>query len=156
GALVAGMDARIGDDHPLQDYEGHHHAAYELAGNWKVYVVNYLEGSHVPHVHPALNRMLDYRRYLTDLAACHTTQWTPLERVAGMYDNGDALYYWLWPNTMLNILPGRLQTNRVVPLGVDRCRVEFDSHYLPTAADGDRRAADIAFSDEVQQEDLGI
>lgn len=155
-ALVAGMDARIGDAHPLQDYEGHHHAAYEIACNWKVYVDNYLEGYHVPHVHPALNRMLDYRSYRTELADWHSLQWSPLESGDGLYGNGDALYYWLWPNTMLNILPGRLQTNRVVPLGVDRCRVEFDSHYLPAAADGDRRAADIAFSDEVQQEDRGI
>ena len=38
---------------------------------------------------------------------------------------------------MLNILPGRLQTNRVVPLGVDRCRVEFDFYYAPD----DRRSA---------------
>src|SRR5690606_1343749 len=157
GALVAGMDARIGDAHPLQDYDGDHHAAYEIACNWKVYVDNYLERYHVPHVHPALHRMLDYRSYRTELADWHSLQWSPLESGDGLYGNGDALYYWLWPNTMLNILPGRLQTNRVVPLGVDRCRVEFDSCYLPSAAaDGGRRAADIAFSDEVQQEDLGI
>ena len=60
---------------------------------------------------------------------------------------------------MLNILPGRLQTNRVIPLGVDRCRVEFDSYY---SLDGDRdaslakRDADLEFSDGVQHEDLGI
>jgi choline monooxygenase len=57
---------------------------------------------------------------------------------------------------MLNILPGRLQTNRVVPLGVDRCRVLFDSYYAPDAGDDARRHADLAFSDEVQREDLGI
>ena len=66
---------------------------------------------------------------------------------------------------MLNILPGRLQTNRVVPLAVDRCRVEFDFYY-PTAGDAAagvddgelraRRDADRAFSDEVQLEDLRI
>ena len=75
-----------------------------------------------------------------------------------MIGSGDALYYWLWPNTMLNILPGRLQTNRVVPLGVDRCRVEFDFYYpLDETDEGQaRRAADLQFSDEVQNEDLGI
>lgn len=64
---------------------------------------------------------------------------------------------------MLNILPGRLQTNRVVPLGVDRCRVEFDFYYA-TSQRGDedsgasraRRDADRAFSDVVQREDLDI
>ena len=59
---------------------------------------------------------------------------------------------------MLNILPGRLQTNRVVPLGVDRCRFEFDFYY-PDDDSGEARAkrdADRAFSDEVQLEDLAI
>lgn len=60
---------------------------------------------------------------------------------------------------MLNILPGRLQTNRVIPLGVDRCRVLFDSYYaLDEAGEPHpaKRTADLDFSDEVQHEDLGI
>jgi choline monooxygenase len=157
-ALVAGIDARLGDARGLAGYGHHHRVGYDLACNWKVYVDNYLEGYHVPHVHPELNRMLDYRSYVTELAALHSLQWSPLESSPGLYGNGDALYYWLWPNTMLNILPGRLQTNRVVPLGVDRCRIEFDFYY-PVDESGEgraRREADLAFSDLVQQEDLGI
>jgi choline monooxygenase len=109
-------------------------------------------------VHPALNRILDYRSYVTETAPWHSLQWSPLESDPGLYGSGDALYYWLWPNTMLNILPGRLQTNRVVPLATDRCRIEFDFYYpIDDSDEGHaRRAADLAFSDEVQKEDLGI
>ena len=160
-ALVAGIDARIGNACKLAGYGHHRHVAYDIACNWKVYVDNYLEGYHVPHVHPALNRMLDYRSYRTELAQWHSLQWSPLESDPSLYGGGEALYYWLWPNTMLNLLPGRLQTNRVVPLGVDRCRVEFDFHYATGDAGDDdearaRRDADRAFSDEVQQEDVRI
>ena len=142
----------------LAGYGGHRHAAWEIACNWKVYVDNFLEGYHVPHVHPALNRMLDYRSYRTELAPWSALQWSPLESDPGLYGDGDALYWWLWPNTMLNVLPGRLQTNRVVPLGVDRCRVEFDFYYAMDASPEAeaRREGDIAFSDEVQDEDLTI
>lgn len=156
--LIDGIDARLGPQHPLQEYGGHHHSEYDIACNWKVYVDNYLEGYHVPHIHPALNRMLDYRSYRTEIARWHSLQWSPLESTPGLYGDGEALYYWLWPNTMLNILPGRLQTNRVVPLGVDRCRVEFDTYYLTPSdpVSAERRAADIAFSDEVQIEDIRI
>ena len=154
-AFVAGIDARLGPGRGLERYGGHQRVGYEIACNWKVYVDNYLEGYHVPHVHPGLNRLLDYRSYRTELARWHSLQWSPLESDDALYGSGDALYYWLWPNTMLNILPGRLQTNRVVPLGVDRCRVVFDSYYADPG-DGARRAADLAFSDEVQREDLGI
>ncbi|KAB8314496.1 aromatic ring-hydroxylating dioxygenase subunit alpha [Tolypothrix campylonemoides VB511288] len=153
-AVVAGIDARLGPTRGLEAYGHHRHVAYDVACNWKVYVDNYLEGYHVPHVHPGLNRLLDYRSYATELAEWHSLQWSPLESDPALYGDGDALYYWLWPNTMLNVLPGRLQTNRVQPLGADRCRVHFDFHYA--GDDAARQAADLAFSDEVQHEDLAI
>lgn len=157
-AFVAGIQARLGDDRGLAGYGNHHHVAYDIACNWKVYVDNFLEGYHLPHVHPALNRLLDYRSYEIELSDWHALQWSPMESNNTVYGNGDALYYWLWPNTMLNILPGRLQTNRVVPIGVDRCRVEFDYYYPETdttSALADFEA-DAAFSEQVQAEDITI
>ncbi|MEO6364871.1 MAG: SRPBCC family protein, partial [Luteimonas sp.] len=166
-ALVDGIDARLGTTQ-LEHYGHHQRVGYDVACNWKVYVDNYLEGYHVPHVHPSLNRMLDYRSYVTETHGWHSLQWSPL-RTSGdggsnaLYGEGEALYYWLWPNTMLNILPGRMQTNRIVPKGVDRCRVEFDFYYAPMQGGMDDspealalREADLTFSDEVQREDLGI
>lgn len=157
-ALVEGIDARIGIQRGLVHYGHHQRVGYDLACNWKVYIDNYLEGYHVPHVHPALNRMLDYRSYVTQTSRWHALQWSPLESGDSLYGNGDALYYWLWPNTTLNILPGRLQTNRVIPVTADRCRVEFDFYY-PTGDSGEarsKREADLQFSDAVQHEDLRI
>jgi choline monooxygenase len=157
-ALVAGIAERLGTDRRLADYGHHQRVGYDIACHWKVYVDNYLEGYHLPHVHPELNRLLDYRSYRTELADLHSLQWSPLESGEGLYGSGDALYYWLWPNTMLNVLPGRLQTNRVLPLGGDRCRVEFDFYYQldDASAARARRDADRAFSDVVQHEDLAI
>lgn len=155
-ALVDGIDARIGDGRALDRLGFHRHAAYDIACDWKVYVDNFLEGYHVPHVHPALNRMLDYRSYRTELSPWHSLQWSPLDSGDGLYGTGDALYWWLWPNTMLNLLPGRLQTNRVVPLGAGRCRVEFDTYHADDAGGEARRDADAAFSEDVQHEDIAI
>jgi len=153
--LVDGIDARMGAGR-LDGYRLQQHIAYDIDCNWKVYVDNYLEGYHVPHIHPELNRMLDYRSYRTELSTWHSLQWSPLESAADLYGSGDALYYWLWPNTMLNILPGRLQTNRVLPLGPQRCRVEFDFYYPADVDDALRREHDAAFSDLVQKEDVDI
>jgi choline monooxygenase len=152
--LLDGIDARIGAD-ALAGYVFERRVAYDIGCDWKVYVDNYLEGYHVPHVHPELNRMLDYRSYVTETARWHSLQWSPLESAEGLYGRGEALYYWLWPNTMLNILPGRLQTNRVLPLGEGRCRVEFD-FFHPRGGDPERHRRDLEFSDLVQQEDIGI
>ena len=50
---------------------------------------------------------------------------------AGLYGTGEARYVTLWPNSMLNILPGRLQTNRVIATGPNSCAVESSYYYLP-------------------------
>jgi choline monooxygenase len=153
--LLHGIDTRIGDS-ALAGYAFQRRVAYDIGCDWKVYVDNYLEGYHVPHIHPELNRMLDYRSYLTELARWHSLQWSPLESAGDLYGNGEALYYWIWPNTMLNILPGRLQTNRVLPLPGNRCRVEFDFYYPPEPDAIERRQRDLVFSDAVQKEDVAI
>jgi choline monooxygenase len=130
--------------------------SYEIACNWKVYVDNFLEGYHLPHVHPGLSRVLDYRAYDTELFPWHSLQSSPLRNSTAIYGDGEAFYYFVYPNVMLNIMPGRMQTNRIVPLGPDRCRVEFDYYYAQDAHAQARIAADQDFSDEVQQEDIGI
>lgn len=152
---LEGLDQRIG----LERLRGYRHAgrrSYVVDCNWKVYVDNYLEGYHVPHVHPTLNAVLDYRDYRISLARWYSLQASPLSGADGVYQDGQALYVWIWPNSMLNLLPGRLQSNRVTPLGIERCRVDFD-YYYPEAEDLEARfSADHAFADPIQAEDAEI
>ena len=150
-SFVAGIDARLPADPSLAFAQ---RKSYDIACDWKVYVDNFLEGYHLPQVHPRLNALLDYRSYATELAPWFVLQSSPLDRGNALYGDGEALYYWLYPNTMLNVLPGRMQTNRVLPSGAGRCRVEFDFFY--SSADRTDRAGDAAFSDLVQKEDIAI
>ena len=152
--LLEGMDERLGT-RDFSHYVFDRRVSYEVECNWKVYIDNYLEGYHVPHIHPTLNKLLDYRSYVTEARHWHSLQYSPMENAGNFYGEGEALYYFAWPNFMLNILPSRLQTNRVIPLGPHRCRVEFDYLYPPNEAPDEaaRRAEDLRFSDEVQHED---
>jgi choline monooxygenase len=127
---------------------------YVVDCNWKVYVDNFLEGYHLPYVHPGLSRILDYRAYVTELSDWYSLQHSPMRGGEEIYGQGDAWYFFVYPNTMLNILRGRMQTNRVVPLGLDRCRVDFDYYYSEEGAARSER--DQGFSDEIQQEDIEI
>ena len=140
----------------LSNYVFHHRVSYDIACHWKVYVDNFLEGYHLPHVHPALSKVLDYRAYDTELFAWYSLQHSPLRNNDGIYGDGDAWYYFVYPNVMLNIMPGRLQTNRVLPLSADRCRVEFDFYYADDPAATARAEKDREFSDLIQQEDIRI
>jgi choline monooxygenase len=130
--------------------------AYDIACNWKVYVDNYLEGYHLPYVHPGLSKVLDYRVYKTELFDWYSLQHSPLRANDGIYGDGDAFYYFVYPNLMLNIMPGRLQVNRILPRGPDRCRVEFDYYYAPDPEAEARMDRDRGFSEEIQQEDIDI
>ena len=138
-----------------------------MACNWKVYVDNYLEGYHIPLVHPALHKELDDEQYRVEPRRYYSIQHAPLRGAAAtdadrLYrpDAADdaAQYYWLFPNMMLNIYFGQLQTNVVLPRGrgshdrrlrVVRARPERGSRQ------SDDWARRVAFSDKVQDEDRG-
>jgi choline monooxygenase len=79
---------------------------YIVNCNWKVYVDNYLEGYPLPAAHPGLYRAVDYAQYRVDTYRCYSSQHAPLRQ------NGDrALYYWIFPNFMLNIYPDNVSSN---------------------------------------------
>lgn len=136
--------------------------------NWKVYIDNYLEGYHLPMVHPGLHRELDYAQYRVEPHRYWSLQHAPLRPVdPGAVDrryqpsegSRDAQYYWLFPNMMLNVYQGQMQTNLVIPRGVDRCEVEFEwfAANPPTDAEGVAEWSRlVAFSDEIQDEDIAI
>lgn len=154
--LLEGMDARLGE-HAIEKHAFHARESYDIACNWKTYIDNYLEGYHVPHIHPELNRMLDYRSYVVETSRWHSLQHSPLESGDALYGSGEALYWFVWPNTMLNVMPGRMQTNRVLPTGPERCRVVFDYYYPPDSpALAERHRQDQAFSELVQREDMDM
>ncbi|NQD36364.1 Rieske 2Fe-2S domain-containing protein [Permianibacter sp. IMCC34836] len=134
----------------------HSRVHYDIDCNWKVYIDNFLEGYHLPHVHPGLSKVLDYRSYDTELHRWYSLQHSPIRNNDGIYGDGNAWYYFVYPNIMLNIVPGRMQTNRILPLGYNRCRIEFDYYYSDDPAVHARIQNEQSFSDEIQQEDIDI
>lgn len=126
---------------------------YVVECNWKVYVDNYLEGYHIPLVHPALHRLLDYSRYEVKTHRYYSNQLGPLREGAET-----ALYYWLFPNFMINVYPDNMSTNLILPMGPERTLTIFE-WFLPPQKPGAARTsmeATMAFSDQVQVEDIAI
>jgi choline monooxygenase len=142
---------------------------YELACNWKVYVDNYLEGYHIPVVHPSLHKEIDYDAYRVEPHRYSSIQHAPLRPVSGAAtdrkydprtaDIAEAVYGWVFPNIMLNVYLGQMQTNVVVPVSHDRTVVVFEwfASTPPENPSSDREWARlVAFSDEIQSEDVEI
>ena len=143
--------------------------SWELACNWKVYVDNYLEGYHLPVVHPGLHKELDYDQYRVEPHRYFSIQHAPLRPVHGgnpdrrydpaKTDVAEAVYVWLFPNVMLNVYMGQMQTNTVIPLSHDCTRVTFDWYAITPPADDVARAEFTRlqeFSDQIQDEDIEI
>ncbi len=126
---------------------------YEIRCNWKVYVDNYLEGYHIPVVHPKLFRWLDYDAYRTETFGLGSVQVAPLRE-------GDdrALYFWVFPNLMLNVYPDNFSTNLILPLGHDRTLTIFEWYFLETGTPEARASIEhtVAASHGIQLEDIAI
>ena len=149
-------------DMPPHDYTGFrlaHRKTWELECNWKVYVDNYLEGYHIPIVHPGLFRELDYARYRTDVKRNHSIQIAPTrrpERIRTSEGDDQVKYFWIFPNLMLNVYPDNFSTNLIVPLGHGRTATLFDWYFPDPDAARQEIDETVAFSDEIQIEDIGI
>jgi choline monooxygenase len=137
---------------------------YELECNWKVFVDNYQDGGyHVNTVHPGLAGALDYAHYRTEIHGWNSVQISPIRpssdpAISKVRTGTHAYYWWIFPNLMVNLYQGVMDTNWVVPLGPNRCRVLFDFYFADIDSDEARRfnADSIAVAHQVQLEDLGI
>ena len=132
---------------------------YEVNAHFALYCDNYLEGFHIPFVHPGLASQLDYGAYRTELFPWGTLQIGvakgddhTLDLPADHPAAGErvaALYAWLFPCTMINVYPWGVSLNVITPLAHDRTRVTFVSLVRPDAggragAGGDLHQVELA------------
>lgn len=137
--LVREMDARVGFL-PLDDltHEPGRSRDYLVRANWALYVDNYLEGFHIPYVHAGLSDSLDYGEYQSEIFEHANLQVGIAKDDEDVFDlptsspdhgrHVAAYYFWLFPNTMINVYPWGISVNVVQPWGVDRTRVSFQTY----------------------------
>jgi choline monooxygenase len=136
---------------------------YTLNYNWKVYVDNYLDGGcHVPHAHKGLSSVVEYTKYTIENFERSCLQSTllgssgALNSSVGSTRQGHALYLWVYPNFMVNAYSGVMDTNLVLPLGVDKCAVIFDYYFADISPAAQHHRESIAVSEKAQDEDMAI
>lgn len=136
---------------------------YLVKANWALYCENYLEGFHIPYVHPSLSATVDYNTYATELFT-----WSCLQIAtarggvdafappAGTPDHGKSIaayYWWVFPNLMFNFYPWGLSVNIVRPLNPGLTRVSFLTYVHDESRMGRGAGADL---DKVEREDEAI
>ncbi len=139
----------------------HSRKIYDLKCNWKLYCDNYLDGGyHVHTIHPGLASVIDYSQYKTNIFEYASVQTTPLEGADSQSNvsktrKGQASYWFVYPNFMLNHSQGVMDTNWVLPIDTDRCRVIFD-FYFDAQTSPEFCQESIAVAEQVQAEDIQI
>lgn len=139
---------------------------YTVNAHWAVYCENFLEGFHVPYVHPALMKTLDYESYTTALSRFSSVQmaWEekPTEaRVARALEPGSnpfefgmaAMYFLVFPNLMLNFYPWGLSVNIVKPVRRDLTTVSYMTFVGDESKVGEGAGGDL---DRVELEDQEV
>ncbi|MEM9736266.1 MAG: aromatic ring-hydroxylating dioxygenase subunit alpha [Pseudomonadota bacterium] len=170
GEMEADMRAQI----PFLDDLQMLSAATDLLGEthqhagWKVVVDKYVECYHCKHAHPDFASLISMKTYEHETGALWARQvgrdCRP-QNSAYAYDPGEgyphSLFWYLWPNTTFNILPGanEMGVYAIRPLGLEHS--SFEGHILSAdgCTDKDRAAysanvlvpEDIALCESVQR-----
>ena len=139
---------------------------YTVNAHWALYCENFLEGFHVPYVHPALMKTLDYESYTTELSRYSSVQiaWESkpteadiaraAEPGANPFECGiAAMYFLVFPNLMLNFYPWGLSVNIVKPVRKDLTTVSYMTFVSDESKRGEGAGGDL---DTVELEDQAV
>lgn len=124
--------------------------------HWALYVENYLEGLHIPFVHPALAGAVDLAAYQTELVPGGVLQlgFAPGGGPGGvrLADGRDVAAAWLWlfPGTMVNVYPWGVSVNGVLPAGPSATVVRYRTIVTRPELRGEGAGADLG---QVERED---
>jgi len=148
----------------LDDLRWMERRRYTLDCNWKVFVDNYLDGGyHVPHVHKGLDSVLNYTEYTIEIGDRFCLQESPMvtagadEHTGAVRRADRAYYYWIYPNFMINCYGRAMDTNLVIPRGVNKTEVVFDFYFSDVSeAARAHNLASIDISQQIQEEDVSI
>ncbi|MBM3516297.1 MAG: Rieske (2Fe-2S) protein, partial [Alphaproteobacteria bacterium] len=142
---------------PLERFVLDSTATHAFACNWKTYIENYLEGYHIPVVHPRLNREIAMAEYRVEVG------WRCVRHIAPLREDarGSAVYAGLWawiaPNAAINVYGSGASIECAWPLGPTTMRLDY--LYLFAATDeagAEQRAATTVMSRAVTAEDQAI
>jgi phenylpropionate dioxygenase-like ring-hydroxylating dioxygenase large terminal subunit len=137
-------------DLPLEKLVFHSRTIRRVKCNWKTYADNFLEGYHVPSVHPEMARDADAAQYSVILG--DDRRWN----VHVMPPRGDSvfgMFGWLYPTFAFNVVPGGWVVERWLPRSHNEIDLYFEYFFQPGAPDLERIHA---MNETVAEEDVRI
>ena len=108
---------------------------FMVNANWALYCENYLEGFHIPFVHPTLNAVIEFKNYTTETFKYSNLQVGIAKEGVSAFElptdskyygkQVAAFYFWVYPNMMFNFYPWGLSLNIIEPQTESTTKVRF-------------------------------
>ncbi|MEM8679015.1 MAG: SRPBCC family protein [Planctomycetota bacterium] len=138
----------------------HRRYVYDMNCNWKVFADNSLDGGyHVMYAHQSLASGLEMQQFETEIFERTSVQVCDTKGHDSRLGER-VVYAYLFPNLFINRYGDMMDTNIVLPMGVDRCRVIFDFYFdyekLESWESRQKIRKSVASSHSIQQEDVEI
>jgi choline monooxygenase len=123
---------------PIETYTAMRSEVVNFDANWKVYTDNFVEGYHIPGIHPAFFRAIEFEDFSTTAHRGYVRMTAPPRE--GLFYRGKWL--WMWPNWTLSLFQGGMNTSRINPVDVGRTEQIYHFYFADTseaaAAERDR------------------
>jgi|GEM_PF-3503059 len=97
---------------PLEEFQFERRTTHDISCNWKTYVENYLEGYHIPLVHPILNSAVDASKYEVEVDPPVVVHHAPPRTGSPV----GGLWAWLWPCLGINVYADGILMERIWPV----------------------------------------
>ena len=137
---------------------------WTVEANWKLVCENFLECYHCPVAHPGFSALVDVApdAYRLEVGETFSSQFGELreQRLAPYKVDGEvrhSQFHFIWPNTGINIFPGRsnLSIGPMLPTSPGRTDRLLDYFFAPDA-DAEWERELIAFDDEIGRQDTEL
>jgi choline monooxygenase len=165
GLLFISIDARaslidqLGDlpeevaEFPLETYIAVEEHRFTMRSNWKTYTDNFVEGYHIPGIHPGFMKVIDFSQFET-VARNGLVRMTAPQKGGSIYGGK---WLWMWPNWTLSVFPGGMNTSRINPISAASTEILYDFYFSDVSADAEAaRRNTIDTNCGIVREDFGI
>jgi len=127
--------AEVRDDQ-IEEFQWVERRRLVFDANWKIYTDNFVEGYHIPGIHPDFFKAIDFDQF-------ETTASDNLVRMSAP-TRGDLFYkgrwLWMWPNWTMSFFEGGMNTSRINPISENRTELVYDFYFadVSNASSADR------------------
>ena len=140
-------------DYPIESFTKVREARFEMHCNWKNYTDNFVEGYHIPGIHPSFHAVIDFAKFETTHADALVIMTAP-QKGGSIYGG---MWLWGWPNFTLSVYPGGMKCSRIVTVAENRTQLVYSFFFLDVSeAAREANERTIETNCAIVREDFGI